>query len=316
MVTKRILAALGLAVGFAACVTAAPLPVERREIKDAKAFHTMAIAYPKTGHRAIDPVLEAWAREAERHFLEIAKEADGQPAPWYLDVGYEIGRNDGAMFAVVFAHGSYTGGAHPNSYTRTFNFLMPDGVEVELPELFTPRGMALISDIAVAQLNKRLLAQDMGDADWIKRGAGPNGRNFRSFVLKTDALALYFDAYQVAPYVAGPQEVTIALAKLKGSERADPRAPAPAFDCARANSNVEKAICASRELARLDRHVSEAYAEKLSGAADDAKRAAIRSEQRAWIKDRDAACLGASLPLETCLIGMYRVRLRVLEGGG
>jgi uncharacterized protein YecT (DUF1311 family) len=315
MVTKLILAAFGVAMGFASWATAAPLAVERREIKDAKAAYTMAIAFPKTGHRAIDPMLEAWARDAERDFLDIAKEAGGPPGPWSLDVTYEVARNDAAMFAVVFTHGSYTGGAHPNSHTRTFNFLMPDGVEVELPELFTPRGMAQISDDAVAQLSKRLLAQEMSDADWIKRGAGPNGRNFRSFVLKADVLTLYFDAYQMAPYVAGPQEATMARAKLKGSERADPRAPAPAFDCARAKSQVEKAICASRELARLDRHVSEAYAANLSGAADEAKRAAIRKEQRAWIKDRDAACLSAALPLETCLIGMYRVRLRVLEGG-
>jgi uncharacterized protein YecT (DUF1311 family) len=230
-------------------------------------------------------------------------------------VSYTIPRNDEAMFAVAFAHGSYTGGAHPNTYSRTFNFLMPDGVEVELPELFTARGVKLISDLAIERLTDDLSAHHVSDADWIKRGAGPNGRNFRSFILQPDELALVFDAYQVAAYVAGPQDVTIPLAKLKGTLRADPRAPVASFDCARAQSDVEQAICGSRALARLDRHMSEAYAEKLSWARDAAKRDAMRDGQRDWLKERDAACLRAALPLETCLTGMYRVRLRVLEGG-
>jgi uncharacterized protein YecT (DUF1311 family) len=316
MIDKRIVAAAGVALSLAAPTAAASLAIEPRAITDQTPTYAAEVAYAKTGHAAIDAVIEAWAQDARRDFLELAKEAGGQAGPWSLDVDYEIARNDAAMFVVVFIHDSYTGGAHPNAYTRTFNFMMPDGIEVELPDLFTPSGVALISDLAVAQLRQRLLAQQMSDADWIRRGAGPNGRNFRSFVLKPDSLTLHFDTYQVAPYAAGPQEVTIPLAKLKATLQTEPRAPKPSFDCAQAASEVELAICSSRELARLDRHLGEAYAAKLSLAEDEVKRSAIRKEQRAWVRERDAACLRAALALEACITGLYRARLRMLEGGG
>jgi uncharacterized protein YecT (DUF1311 family) len=174
--------------------------------------------------------------------------------------------------------------------------------------------MKRISDISIAQITKARGGPDgMTDSDWIKRGAGPNARNYRAFVLTAKALDVFFDAYQVAAYAAGPQEAHIPLAAIKAELRADPRAPAASFDCAAARSDVERAVCSSRELARLDRHVGEAYAERLSWAQDDAARQRIRQGQRDWLARRDGVCLRAGQPLVACLSDAYQRRLKVLE---
>jgi uncharacterized protein YecT (DUF1311 family) len=314
MFAKRILAALSVCVALAGVGVAAPLKVEKRVIKTEKPTYTIDISYPRTGRPAIDGQIEAWAKGVEREFYAQTQEMGGTPGPWDVNVAYEIARNDDAMFAVHFTQGGYAGGAHGYEFTRTFTFVQPDSVDVELPELFTTAGMKRISDISIAQMSKALLQPGgMSDADWVKRGAGPNARNFRAFVLKPTELVVFFDAYQVAAYAAGPQEAHIPFAQIKDTLRADPRAPAASFDCAAARSDVEQAVCSSRDLARLDRHVAEAYFDKLSWAEDEAGRAALRQAQREWLSRRDGVCLRAGQPLVACLTDSYQRRLQALE---
>lgn len=77
--------------------------------------------------------------------------------------------------------------------------------------------------------------------------------------------------------------------------RLDKGSPVKAsFDCARARSATEQAICASPELARYDLNVAAAYRRALDLAADDA--GTLRQQQVEWLKARntcaaDAACL-------------------------
>jgi peptidoglycan hydrolase-like protein with peptidoglycan-binding domain len=60
----------------------------------------------------------------------------------------------------------------------------------------------------------------------------------------------------------------------------------PSFDCARASTATEHAICGSTDLAELDRAVARNYAVALDG-ADGNTRARIKADQRAWISRRD-----------------------------
>lgn len=314
MYAKLFLLVLAATLAFGGMAFAAA-PIQKREINERRAHYTLEVAYPRFGHAAVDSALEAYAQSVARDFRDMAKDATSDPAPWSGELSYEIVRNDAAMIVVAFTWYFYTGGAHPNSTFETLNFLRSDGMRVEIAEVFSPKGIQRISDISIAQLKRTLSGPDaMSDIDWIKRGAGPNARNFAAFELLPRALHIRFDAYQVAAYAAGPQEATIALAQLRDVMRADPRAPAASFDCVLARSDVEQAICSSRDLARLDRHVAEAYSAKLMWASDEPQRAAaIRQEQRAWLKRRDALCLRGGRPLVACLMGAYQQRLQVLQ---
>ena len=303
-----LMAAFGLSVA-----QAAPLKLTPQQLKVTKPHYEIKLAFPRTGQAVIDRQLENWVKGLASEFSEGAREAGG-PQPWSAELSYEVGRNDSGLLSLVFSYYNYTGGAHPNSTYHTFHFLVPYGYDAEIAEIFTPRGVSRISDISIAQLRRELGGPDgMSDTDWIKRGAGPNARNFRNFSLLAQDLVIYFDAYQVAAYAAGPQEVRIPLAKLGDTIRPDVRAPAASFDCRMARSDIEQAICSSRDLAKLDRRLGEAYQDKLVWAEDEAKRSALRHQQRNWMKQRDTQCRAARMNLVACLMPIYQKRVQELS---
>ena len=79
---------------------------------------------------------------------------------------------------------------------------------------------------------------------------------------------------------------------------------AAGFDCAKASTEVEKAICASSELSALDDELSEVYAIALRTApvARD-----LRSEQRLWLARRDN-CL-KQVPTCMSAVEVYKERI-------
>ncbi len=65
-----------------------------------------------------------------------------------------------------------------------------------------------------------------------------------------------------------------------------PARAAPSFDCGKARSKVEKAICASVALSALDQRVATAYAKAMMR-LDGAGQAALRADQRLFLDARD-----------------------------
>ncbi len=63
-------------------------------------------------------------------------------------------------------------------------------------------------------------------------------------------------------------------------------AQGPAFDCAKAKGQVEQQICASPALAALDRQLDAVY-KAATAKATGKLAAALRTEQRSWVKGRN-----------------------------
>lgn len=79
---------------------------------------------------------------------------------------------------------------------------------------------------------------------------------------------------------------------------------AASFDCSKASSLVEKAICADSELSELDSALARAYKGALTAAANPA---GLKAEQRSWIASRDQ-CKDAA-----CLRSAYQMRVAALS---
>lgn len=314
---RTVLAAAAIVVAQA---QAAGVPkIEARRIEAKSTAYAVDAEYPSTGVAAIDVEIKAWIDvEVARFKKQVAPEPGSTLGPWTLDIGYTVERNDAEVLALSFTASAYTGGAHGNPFLRTFNYLLPDGRRVDLAQILDGRkGLAKLSAFAVADLDKRLGGPDgMTDAQWIRRGAGPDWGNFENFLLLPAALKIQFPPYQVAAYAAGPQEVSVPLSVLDGVLRADRRAPVASFDCAEATTPIERAVCADAALARLDREVAQAYGAQLAAAETGADKQAIRTAQRGWLQRRDAACKDketAGDELGACLTGVYRVRVNELS---
>jgi uncharacterized protein len=71
-----------------------------------------------------------------------------------------------------------------------------------------------------------------------------------------------------------------------------PSAQAASFDCAKASSFVEKAICSDQQLSAMDDQLARLYK---AARADSSGNATLEAEQKAWLSSRDrcadAACL-------------------------
>lgn len=95
-----------------------------------------------------------------------------------------------------------------------------------------------------------------------------------------------------------------------------PDTPRPAsFDCRRAQTVVERTICASAELASLDGHVGEAYRRAQRALAGDA-RSRLVSEQRAWVAQRERECGSPTLrpsDREACIRSTLEQRWLALD---
>lgn len=80
----------------------------------------------------------------------------------------------------------------------------------------------------------------------------------------------------------------------------------PTFNCDKAGTNSEKLICASDELAALDREMARAYRQLFNVAVK--RRELLATEQRAWRLSVRDAC-----PDEACMTRVMRQRIVVLD---
>ncbi len=92
-------------------------------------------------------------------------------------------------------------------------------------------------------------------------------------------------------------------------------AHAASFDCAKAKTAQEKALCASPQLSAADDQMAAAYKAWLA-AAPASWAAGIRGNQIVWLRFRDATCPAgdANDPITTCLSDIYKERIDELKG--
>lgn len=133
----------------------------------------------------------------------------------YLDINYSIEYADDKTVSVSFINSTFTGGAHPNYFSKTINFDLEKGKQVELSDLFKPNSnyLKFISDYSIKKLKGKL--REMSDDEWIKTGAGPKEENFSNWNITRKGILITFDPYQVAAYAAGQQDVLIPYVELK-----------------------------------------------------------------------------------------------------
>ncbi len=290
---------------------AGPPPAKKTLAFESKALD-ISVQYPQTGNKVLDAVLAGYARKQVADFKTFEPDLVAGEHQYTLDVTYNVERNDGQMFGVLFTEFADTGGVHPNIDFAAFDFVLPSGEQVFLPEIVDgQRGLKRVSDLAIAELVRTIGGPDsVNPTEDIASGAGPDALSLKYFLWLPKTLHIHFPPYQVASYAAGPQEVSIPLSALKGYIRADWRAPQPSFDCKKAATPVEHALCADLALSRLDRDVADLYRTK-HRSSDAGANDRLRQDQRDWLAARAKACTGGALV--PCLTKLYRDRLVALN---
>ena len=157
---------------------------------------------------------------------EMQPRPDEEPRPENsmgsdLDISYKIELAQDDLVSVSFSISSYyQGAAHPNSFSEVVNYDLKNGKQLKLADLFKPDAKYLqaISSYCIDDLKKQSNAKGadgMLDESSIKSGAAPAPKNYQSWTITRKGLGINFDAYQVGPYAAGPQFVTVPYSLIK-----------------------------------------------------------------------------------------------------
>lgn len=150
-----------------------------------------------------------------------------------LNIGYSVELAQDDLASIKFDVGSYyQGAAHPNSYSEVVNYDLKNGKQLKLADLFKPESKFLqeISKYCIGDLKKQSKAKGANtllEEGTINSGAAPTTKNYQSWTITRKGVGINFDAYQVAPYAAGPQFVLVPYSAIK--ELINPEGPIGQF---------------------------------------------------------------------------------------
>lgn len=171
-----------------------------KKIKQKSGDTTISIRYPVSRHKTIDTVI----RQLINNEISAFKSAIPSPKPnpdWQYELTIDFKKyQKGNIKSYVFTVFSFTGGAHPMTRTITRTFDLKSGRQLVLSDLFDEKKLLPI-------IRKDLETRDLPDKKWIFQGSA----NLAKFALTQNDLLIYYDPYEVGPYVNGPQIVKIPL---------------------------------------------------------------------------------------------------------
>lgn len=219
-----------------------PVEIAGKQIKEnnKKLQYEIDVEYPQiTG--STNPAAEKFNQQArslvtkevssfKADMVERAAEVIETTTESDLGIGYTVAIARDDLISIDFGVGGYyRGAAHPNTHSRVLNFDLKNGKPLRLADLFKPnaRYLQAISDYCIKDLQKQSKARENSlDDESIREGAGPDPKNYQSWTITKRGLGINFDAYQVGPYVAGPQFVLVPYAAIKDIIKPDgPLAP-------------------------------------------------------------------------------------------
>jgi len=138
-----------------------------------------------------------------------------------LNISYKMGLAQDDLVSVSFAISSYyQGAAHPSASSEVVNYDLKNGKVLKLSDVFKPsvKYLPVLSSYCIEDLKKQSKqkgSDGMLDDTSIKGGAAPTANNYQSWTITRKGLGIIFDPYQVGPYAAGAQFVTVPYSTLK-----------------------------------------------------------------------------------------------------
>ncbi|MCU0497446.1 MAG: DUF3298 and DUF4163 domain-containing protein [Anaerolineae bacterium] len=184
-----------------------------------QASFTMDVAYPAwlVDHAFADTILTEVINGMRSEYGEFFTDDSlyGMSAHWSLIGGYEELWRSESIVNLVYTFSTYTGGAHPNSFYRTFTFDLENEREVMLSDLFnTDLETVLVTLVPLIQADLRTQMGEWAEGAWIEDGTGFDPLSYGNWAIDDTALYFFFPPYQVAAYAAGSFRVAIPLESM------------------------------------------------------------------------------------------------------
>jgi len=189
-----------------------------QEISDTEHYKIRAY-YPYTSYEVLNQAIAKMIQKEITDFKKIGKNQLPSPFQYYtLDIRYDSYTYQDYM-SYVFYIFIDTAGAHPNTYIHTISYNRATNELVSINSLVQENDsiLEILSKESIARLreDKKFQGAEYENIqDMVLEGTRPTLENFRNFAFSKDGLIVFFENYQVAPYVYGSFEVTIPYSTL------------------------------------------------------------------------------------------------------
>ncbi|MBQ9420513.1 MAG: DUF3298 domain-containing protein [Lachnospiraceae bacterium] len=154
----------------------------------------------------------AFANQAQEFAANGLNEYLQQLLPFSAESALNIERTDPVIFSLAVADSYWYGGAHPYSYQLGFNFDTKAGRAIELYDLVTDRD-AFYEAVRTALSGHEVNAGFFDDwEDTLKKEYYQEEDYHLNWIAANDGIRIWFNQYDIAPYAAGPVELSLAAA--------------------------------------------------------------------------------------------------------
>lgn len=165
------------------------------------------IEYPRTDYIVLNNYINEKIKSIIKEFMEYAKEVTKKEVVYSLYITYRSYMYQNYI-SYVFSISMYTGGAHPDNRILSVNYNVKHNKIIKITDIYT--NLTNLSEISRKLLkNNNAINSTTIPLNMILEGTTPNDYNFRNYALTDDGIIIFFEPYQVAPYVAGTIEITI-----------------------------------------------------------------------------------------------------------
>ena len=185
--------------------TQAEVEITTATVAEETGTYVLNVQYPQFGIAAIDADIKSKVDAALAEFRAYPPNPpESAVAKNELTGTYEDIYVGPDVISVKLILSQYTGGAHPLTLFSGLNYDRATGRQLLQSDAFAMIGLT-VEEVS-AQANAELQTK-LGDA-FFADGASADPENFSSFIVSKEAVTFIFQEYQVAPYAAGPQEVS------------------------------------------------------------------------------------------------------------
>ncbi len=187
----------------------------------------MTYASKPTKAMAFNDLINKKTKQITDDFLEQVSDWDDDNVPLpeqvnFIDVSVKARTANAKVLSLIFDISTYySGSAHPNHSTLSFNYDLEKDKELALEDLFVT-GKSFIAKLSVETIAAiKALPNEHGevlerDPQWLSGGAGPDENNFHTVTIAPEGFYLEFDPYDIDSYAAGSTEVLIPYVQLGG----------------------------------------------------------------------------------------------------
>ncbi|MCR5415274.1 MAG: DUF3298 and DUF4163 domain-containing protein [Pseudobutyrivibrio sp.] len=148
-----------------------------------------------------------------------AVEEPVEEGEYYMDYSVDLPRIDDKIFTIMVYESDYTGGAHPNRFSESYNYNVDTGDEIGISEIVTD------TDAVTALIKNKLEEEHPGILEEVESfyyDEDGTGDAFKSkfahdaytWNLTSEGLHIYFSPYEIASYAAGDMEVLLSYDDL------------------------------------------------------------------------------------------------------